>query len=77
MSYTGEEWVNDANTLSIPYVLTGDLGLRYQRKVMGKDTALRFLVNNIAGENYWTTKGGGMLYLGSPRIIAMSATVNL
>jgi hypothetical protein len=43
---------------------------------MGKDTSLRFFVNNISGENYWTTKGGGMLYLGSPRIIAMSATVN-
>jgi iron complex outermembrane receptor protein len=77
MSYTGEEWVNDANTLSIPHVLTGDMGLRYQRRVMGKDTALRFLVNNISGENFWTTKGGGMLYLGSPRLIAMSATVNL
>jgi iron complex outermembrane receptor protein len=77
MSYTGKEWVNDANTLSIPHVLTGDMGLRYQRKVMGKDTALRLFVNNIAGENFWTTKGGGMLYLGSPRIIAMSATVNL
>jgi iron complex outermembrane receptor protein len=77
ISYTGEEWVNDANTLSIPYMLTGDMGLRYQMKVMGKDTTLRLNVNNITDENYWTSKGGGMLYLGSPRTIAMSATVNL
>ena len=77
ISYTGKEWVNDPNTLSIPCVITGDIGARYQRNIFGKDTTLRLNVNNITDEDYWTTKGGGMLYLGSPRIIAVSMTVQL
>ena len=73
--YTGKEWVNDSNTLSISHVVTGDVGARYRRKVLGKDTTFRLNVNNVTDKNYWTTKGGGMLYLGSPRIVATSMTV--
>ena len=74
--YTGREWVNDANTISIPRIVPGDMGARYQHKLMGKVTAFRLNVNNVTNENYWTTKGGSMLYLGSPRTLVSSMTVN-
>ena len=73
--YTGKEWVNNSNTIAIPRILPGDIGARYQHRLCGKDLVLRANVNNITNENYWTTKGGSMLYLGSPRIVATS--VNL
>ena len=75
VSYTGKQFVNDPNTLSIPYVFTEDVGVRYQRRVLGQATTLRLNANNVTDENYWTSKGGGMLYLGSPRTITASATV--
>jgi iron complex outermembrane receptor protein len=73
--YTGKEWVNNANTISIPRIVPGDIGARYQVKILGKNTTFRINANNVTNENYWTTKGGSMLYLGSPRIIATSMTV--
>ena len=75
VSYTGKEWVNDANTVSIPSVVTADAGIRYTRNVLGKDLTARVSVSNLTGENYWTTKGGSMLYLGSPRTVAGSLAV--
>ena len=75
--YTGKEWVNNTNTVSIPRILPGDLGLRYQRKVSGREVTFRANANNITNENYWTTKGGSMLYLGSPRIVATSKSVQI
>ncbi|MGE4559953.1 MAG: TonB-dependent receptor [Desulfobulbus sp.] len=77
ISYTGKEWVNDINTLSIPSVITGDVGMRYQRKLFGRDATFRFNVNNVTDEDYWTTKGGSMLYLGSPRLFSLSLTMAL
>jgi iron complex outermembrane recepter protein len=77
LSYTGEEWVNDANTISIPAVVTADAGIRYTRRLVGKEVTARVTVSNLAGENYWTTKGGSMLYLGSPRTVAASLSVKI
>jgi len=77
VSYTGEEWVNDANTLSIPAFVTADAGIRYTRSVLGQELTARVGVSNLTGENYWTTKGGGMLYLGSPRTVASSLAVRI
>jgi iron complex outermembrane recepter protein len=77
ISYTGKEWVNDANTLSIPAVFTNDAGLRYENRIFEKSITLRLGVNNLSNEDYWTTKGGGMLYLGSPRSVCASTTIKL
>jgi iron complex outermembrane recepter protein len=75
LSYTGKEWVDDINTLSIPRVITGDAGARYSRTVLKKEMTLRLNVSNVSGANYWTTKGGSMLYLGSPRTFSFSAAI--
>lgn len=74
MSFTGRTWVNAANTLSVPAVVTADAGLRLERNIFGKDTVMRLNISNLTGENYWTTRSG-ILYLGSPRIVTGSVTV--
>lgn len=77
ISYTGKQWVNDTNTLSIPHVVTGDLGARYPVKMDGKEVMLRLNVYNITNKNYWTTTGGNSVALGYPRTIAFSAETKL
>jgi iron complex outermembrane recepter protein len=74
MSYTGKTWVNAANTLSVPAIVTADAGLRYERNIFGHDTVMRLNISNLTGEDYWTTRSG-ILYLGSPRIVSGSVTI--
>lgn len=77
ISYTGKAWIDTANTLSAPSYVVGDLGARYQFKAgNGQDVTLRLNVNNITGKNYWTTRSG-ILYLGNPRTVSLSAEVKL
>lgn len=71
-NYTGKEWVNTANTISIPSVVTGDVGLRYERLLGRHLLAVRAAVTNVSGEDYWTTRSG-ILYLGDPRTFLASA----
>ena len=52
ISYNGSVYANAANTLSVPAVTTGDLGLRYATRIEGHDTTFRFNVQNITNENY-------------------------
>jgi iron complex outermembrane receptor protein len=73
-SYTGSEYVNSMNTLSIPDVVTGDVGARYRMKLYGRDLTLRFNVANVSDESYWTTMGS-YLSLGAPRTFAFSASM--
>ena len=78
ISYVGREYVDatankNMDTLTIPSVMTGELGCRYKTKISGHDVTLRFDVTNVTGENYWTSKGDNMLYLGEPRTFVFSA----
>jgi iron complex outermembrane receptor protein len=77
ISYTDKEWVDSSNheTLSIPEVITGDIGIRYRCKYYGHDMTLRLNVKNVTDKNYWTSTGGGSLSLGDPRTISFSAEI--
>ncbi|HTH39955.1 MAG TPA: TonB-dependent receptor, partial [Rhodocyclaceae bacterium] len=74
VSHTGAMWADDLNTLSYPGVTTGDVGMRYVSSVAGHKTTWRVTVSNVTGKDYWTSNGGSMLYLGSPRTLAASAS---
>lgn len=74
LSHTGAAWADDLNTKSYPAVTVGDLGMRYLSQVAGHQTIFRVNINNVTDRSYWTSKGGSMLYLGSPRIVAASAS---
>ncbi len=74
LSYTGKVPWDAANTLYVDPVTLFDAGLRYQRRLYGKETTWRLTVANLTDEDYWTTRSG-ILYLGSDRILSLSATV--
>ena len=78
VSYVGWEYVDNTpnknmNRMSIPAVVTGEVGCRYKTRVQNHDLTLRFNILNVSGENYWTSKGDNMLYLGDPRTFVFSA----
>lgn len=75
LSYTGKVPWDAANTLYVDPVTLYDAGLRYQRQVYGKDTTWRLTVANLTDEDYWTTRSG-ILYLGSPRTVSLSMSVD-
>nr|WP_246781456.1 TonB-dependent receptor [Rhodoblastus sphagnicola] len=74
VSYNDSVYANAANTLSVPAVTTGDLGLRYATRIEGYDTTFRFNVQNITNTNYWTVSSSS-LALGAPRTFAFSASM--
>lgn len=74
LSHTGKVPVDAANTLYVPSVTLGDLGLRYRHKLYGKDATWRMNVSNVGDKDYWSSRSG-MLYLGAPRTLSLSATL--
>ena len=55
LHYTGKRWVDEMNTKAVDGYFTMDLGVRYTtKKWLGKETALRFNINNLFNERYWT-----------------------
>jgi len=77
ISYVSKMWADDLNTLSYPGVATGDVGLRYVASLAGHTLSCRVNISNVTDNNYWTSKGGSMLYLGSPRTLSASLTFQL
>ncbi len=75
---TSKQYVNAANTQSIPGWTRWDLGARYRTQIAGKATTLRMYVHNVTGKDYWagTSIWGSGLYLGAPRTVSASLTVD-
>ncbi|WP_404821299.1 TonB-dependent siderophore receptor [Pseudomonas huaxiensis] len=75
---TGGEYVNAANTLSIPAWTRVDLGARYGFKADDKYITLRANVENVANKAYWASASTANNYLtqGEPRTLKVSATVD-
>ena len=75
---TGGEYVNAANTLSIPAWTRVDLGARYGFKADDKYITLRANVENVASKAYWASASTANNYLtqGEPRTLKLSATVD-
>lgn len=75
---TGGEYVNAANSLSIPAWTRVDLGARYGFKADDKYVTLRANVENVANKAYWASASTANNYLtqGEPRTLKLSATVD-
>lgn len=72
--YTGRQYVNAANTQSIPAWTRIDLGLRYRPPAFGA-TTFRLLVRNVLDRHYWAAVDSfGGLAQGEPRTLLLSAT---
>ncbi|WP_265094414.1 TonB-dependent receptor domain-containing protein [Campylobacter concisus] len=85
--YTGKRYADQRNINAAPAYFTTDLGIRYTTKEwLGKQTTLRFNVNNVFDKKYWVgmypsnidgtdNKTGSSLFLGQSRTFMLSAKV--
>jgi len=78
--YTDEQYINNANTFTIPSWTRFDLGARYATKVQGRGLVLRGRVENLANRDYWASTGGfpgaNYLVLGTGRTFLVSAALD-
>lgn len=77
VTYTGRQYIDQANTRSVPSWTTVDLGARYTTKVYGKATTFRLTMLNAFNRAYW---GGvasyGTISQGIPRTLMLSASMD-
>ncbi len=78
--YTDSQYIDTANTLSIPSWTRFDLGARYASTVASRPVSLRARVENVADSDAWLSVGGypgaNYLVLGAPRTLVLSASVD-
>lgn len=75
--HTGSEYINQANTQSVPSWTTFDVGARYATKVYGKDLTLRANVVNVFNRAYWSGVASyGTISQGVPRTLMLSASMD-
>jgi iron complex outermembrane receptor protein len=74
--YTNLQYVDPANTQSIPNWTRFDAGVRYTfERADGKPLALRFNVENLFDLNYWAAASSNFgLSMGAPRTFLLSLT---
>lgn len=76
--YTGKQFVDAANKQPIPDWTRLDLGARYTTAINGRKTIFRANVQNVTGENYWSSVASfGTFFLGAPRTYLLSMTVDM
>lgn len=75
-AYQGKQYVDNTNTRSIPGWTRLDAGVRLATKVSGYPTTVRMNVENLTDKNYWGSVDRGVLYLGQPRTLSLSASVD-
>ena len=77
VNFTGQTYVNQANTQSVPSWTTFDFGARYATVIYGKSTTLRAGLLNAFDRNYWSGVASyGTISLGAPRTLFASATID-
>lgn len=78
-THTGSQWVDAANTLSIPDWTVFDLGARYVFAAADKPVTLRLTVDNVANKRYWASafdSFNAALLQGRPRTVNASVSVD-
>ena len=74
--YTGETYVDTANTLTADAWTRIDVGARYRTVTFDKPLVLRASVENLLDENYWGVSTLGYLHVGDARTVLLSATAD-
>ncbi|MFT4026103.1 MAG: TonB-dependent receptor [Novosphingobium sp.] len=77
--HTGEQWVDELNTLKLPSWTRFDLGARYVTLVADKPLTLRFNVDNVVNKRYWASSFDlfpPYLLQGAPRTFKASASID-
>jgi len=77
ITHTSSQYIDTANTQSIPEWTTLDLGLRYKTEVAKTPLTLRATLQNVTGEEYWSgVNSWSMVTLGAPRTALFSVTAD-
>lgn len=75
--YTGQQYLNRANTQVVPAWTRLDLGARYTTRINNRPVTLRALVQNVFDTNYWAGVAGfSALAQGSPRTVLLSMSTD-
>jgi iron complex outermembrane recepter protein len=74
--HTGKQYADQANLLKMPAWTRFDIGARYKLKVGDKPLTLRANIENLFDKNYWASSNDGYLYLGTPRTLLVSGTMD-
>lgn len=74
--YTSSQYVDAANNLSLPQWTRVDIGARYKTKLNDTPVTLRANVENLFDKAYWGSSNFGYMFLGAPRTLLLSATVD-
>jgi len=72
--HTSSQFLDPANTQTIPSWTRVDLGARYATKIFNTPTTFRFNVENVGNAAYWASSVGGYLSLGASRRYLASVT---
>lgn len=73
--YTGEQYANSTNTLTIPDWWRFDMGARYAFTVRQQNVVVRANVINVLDKNYWAGSfSDGYVTLGTPRTFMLSTS---
>ncbi|SIR04339.1 iron complex outermembrane recepter protein [Bosea sp. TND4EK4] len=76
--HTGKQFVDAANTQSLPDWTRLDLGLRYATDIAGRKTTFRANVVNATDAKYWAGAASfGTFTLGAPRTYLVSMSMDL
>ena len=80
VTYTGKQYADAANTLTVKSWARLDVGARYGFTVAERAVTLRANINNLTDRDYWASVGGfpgaNYLVLGEPRTLVLSASVD-
>lgn len=75
--YVGKRPVDNENRAFVDGYTTLSLGARHTTKLGGKHTTFQAVLDNATNENYWSTAGNGLLGVGAPRTLKLTAKVEL
>lgn len=76
MISTSPQYLDAANTQKIPGWTRWDVGARYKTSAGNRPLVLRAAINNLWGRNYWSSSSNNWFYLGQPRTLMLSATMD-
>ncbi|PHX39758.1 TonB-dependent receptor [Pseudomonas sp. NZIPFR-PS5] len=80
VQYSASKYANREGSVKVDDYAVFNAGSRYSTKIEGYDTVLRLTVDNLFDKRYWRDAGEYLgddyLFLGAPRTVRVSATVN-
>lgn len=76
MLATSSQYIEQSNARDIPGWTRWDIGARYQTRAFSRPMVLRASVNNLFNRDYWSSGSGNWVYLGQPRTVMLSASVD-